>query len=65
MSARVRKFIGLVAILAFLTFYVVAVISLGAFIPEHWGAQLAFYGVAGLAWGFPLFPLITWMNSGR
>lgn len=34
-------------------------------LPGHWAAQLAFYVVAGLGWGLPVFPLIAWMNRGR
>jgi hypothetical protein len=62
MSPRLRKFIGLFAILGFLTAYVIAVSLIGDFLPDHWAARLAFYGVAGVVWGFPLFPLIRWMN---
>jgi len=64
MPARLRKLIGLFGILAFLTLYVAAVVSLGDLVPKHWAAQLAFYGPAGVLWGVPLFPLIRWMNQG-
>ena len=62
MSPRLRKFIGMIAILAFLAVYITVVASLGDEIPKHWLAQLAYYGVAGTLWGVPLFPLIRWMN---
>ncbi|WP_309646101.1 DUF2842 domain-containing protein [Phenylobacterium sp.] len=65
MSARVRKFIGGVGIVGFLAFYAAAVVMVGERLPSHWAAQLAFYAVAGLAWGVPILPLITWMNRGR
>ena len=65
MSARVRKFIGGIGIVAFLGAYAWAVVSIGERLPEHWAAQLAFYGVAGLAWGVPILPLISWMYRGR
>ena len=32
---------------------------------EHWAVQLAFYLVAGLGWGVPILPLLSWMNRGR
>jgi hypothetical protein len=64
MSARVRKLIGLFAILAFLTAYIVAAVAIGERVPNHWAAQLAFYGVAGCAWGLPLKPLFAWINRG-
>jgi len=65
MPARLRKLIGLVAILGFLGLYVAAVIALGEHVPRHWAAELAYYGLAGVVWGVPLFPLISWMNRGR
>lgn len=65
MSARVRKLIGLFGILAFLTAYVAVVATVGDHIPKAWPAQLAFYLVAGLGWGVPILPLISWMNRGR
>jgi len=65
MSARVRKLIGLVGILAFLAAYVAGVAKLADLMPKHWAAQLAFYGLAGIGWGVPILPLISWMNRGR
>ena len=65
MSARVRKFIGLFGILAFLGAYVWLVATVGEHVPAHWAAQLAYYGLAGVLWGVPILPLISWMNRGR
>jgi uncharacterized membrane protein len=65
MNARLRKLIGMIAILAFLTAYVVVVATLGDRLPKLWFVQVAYYGVAGIVWGLPLFPLISWMNRGR
>lgn len=65
MSARVRKLIGMVGILVFLGAYVAAVSTLGDHLPKHWAAQVLYYGLAGVLWGVPLFPLISWMNRGR
>jgi hypothetical protein len=62
MSPRLRKFIGMLAIFAFLGLYVVLVSTVGDWIPDHWAARLVYYGVAGTLWGVPLFPLIRWMN---
>ena len=59
---RVRKLIGVFAILGFLTLYVVVVSSLGDHIPDHWLARLAYFGLAGIAWGIPIVPLISWMS---
>ena len=62
MSSRVRKLIGMLAILAFLTFYVMLASKIGDYVPAHWAAQLAYYAFAGTLWGLPLFPLIRWME---
>ena len=62
MPVRLKKLIGLFGILGFLSVYVAGVIMLGEHLPDHWLARLAFYGIAGIVWGFPLFPLISWMN---
>lgn len=62
MSPRVRKFIGMLGILGFLAFYVVAISTIGDHVPDHWAAKLVYYALAGTFWGVPLFPLIRWMN---
>jgi hypothetical protein len=41
------------------------VATLAERIPPAWQVQLAFFCVAGVAWGAPLVPLIWWMNRGR
>ena len=64
MPARLRKLIGLFAILAFLVAYVVAATLVGERVPQHWAAQLAFYAVVGACWWIPLRPLFRWMNRG-
>ena len=65
MNARLRKAIGGAAMLAFLAGYIWAMSTLGQKVPQLWWAKLAFYLVAGTAWGVPLIPLIAWMNRGR
>lgn len=65
MNPRLRKLIGLVGILAFLLFYVGLVARLAAFVPDHGPLQFVFYALAGVCWGIPILPLISWMNRGR
>ena len=55
--------IASIGVVAFLIFYVWAVISLGEFVPDAWWAQVLYFAVAGLAWGVPILPLISW--AGR
>jgi hypothetical protein len=65
MSVRTRKLIGSMAIVGFLGLYIAVVATLAERLPANWVVQLAFFLVAGVAWGGPLIPLITWMNRGR
>ncbi len=62
MSPSLRKFIGMIAILAFLAGYTTLVVIVGDHVPAHWAAQAAYYGFFGICWGLPLLPLIRWMN---
>lgn len=62
MNVRTRKLIGLAGILAFLACYIGVVSKLSDHLPESSIAHLAFYLVAGLGWGVPILPLISWMN---
>jgi hypothetical protein len=65
MNPRVRKLIGLAGILAFLVLYVGLIAKLAARVPDHGPWQLAFFGLAGVCWGVPILPLISWMNRER
>ena len=65
MNARTRKAVGSLAILVFIAFYMWAVSTLGDHVPKAWYFQLAYYVIAGTAWGTPIIPLIAWMNRGR
>ena len=63
MALRARRAIASVGILAFLTFYVWAVIAVGGHVPDHPLATLAYYGLAGTLWGVPLLPLMSWAEG--
>jgi hypothetical protein len=65
MTPRVRKLIGLFGILAFLLLYVGAVARVAQHVPDHGVWQFAFYALAGVCWGVPVLPLISWMNRER
>jgi len=62
MNPRLRKLTGLVCILIFLLLYMGGVARLASFVPEHGPLQFAFYGLAGICWGIPILPIISWMN---
>lgn len=64
MTARVRKIFGGIGLLAFLAAYIWAATAISDHLPDGmW--KMAFFAVAGLAWGVPVLPLISWMNRGR
>ena len=65
MSPRLRKFIGMIVMLAFLAVYAVVAMLVGLRVPDTWWAHLAFYAIAGTFWSLPLFPLIAWMQRDR
>ena len=66
MGPRTRRFVAAVGTLAFLALYVWAVIAVGDRLPDSMWIDLIFYGVAGIAWGVPLIPLLSWAEgNGR
>ena len=65
MTARVRKFIGGIGLLAFICAYVWAAATIAGHLPDNGAVRLVYYAVVGLLWGVPVLPLITWMNRGR
>ena len=64
MTTRVRKLIGTVALLVFLTVYVwiAAAIGSGRLAQAPALAQALYYLVAGLLWVLPAGLLIRWMQ---
>ncbi len=63
-----RKPAGVLAILAMLTAWAVAVAMLSAVVGGwHWIVQLAFYLIAGIAWLWvlPMRRMLLWMETGR
>ena len=65
MGRRIRRFVAAIGALAFLAFYVWAVIAIGERLPDSMWLDLIFYGVAGIAWGVPLIPLLNWAERGE
>jgi len=61
--ARLRKLIGGLGIMVFLAAYVWAVTSLYDYLPDNRAIHLVYFAVAGLAWGLPLLPLMSWMGK--
>jgi apolipoprotein N-acyltransferase len=61
--ARLRKLIGAIGIMVFLAAYVWLFTSLYDYLPDNRAIQLVYFAVAGLAWGLPLLPLMSWMGK--
>ncbi len=62
---RTRRFVAMLGVLVFLAVYVWAVVAVGERLPDHPLIALLFYGVAGIAWGVPIIPLLRWAEGGR
>jgi hypothetical protein len=59
----IRRVIACIAIFVFLILYVMGVLTIGDFIKENKGLSLAFYSLAGLLWGLPILPIISWSEA--
>lgn len=64
MPPRLRKLVGSIAVVAFLAAYIAVVATLADRLPDNRVAELLFFVVAGMAWGLPILPLFTWMQTG-
>ena len=65
MPKRIRKLIGAFAMVAFVIVYALVAMALAqarALQDANTLVQTVAYIVLGLAWIFPLMPLITWME---
>ncbi|OYU49427.1 MAG: hypothetical protein CFE31_07425 [Rhizobiales bacterium PAR1] len=60
-----KKFIGTIAMIAFVIFYVMVIVAIAPRIltDASKGVEMAFYVIAGLAWALPLMPIIRWMEK--
>ncbi len=64
MPVKLRKFLGMVAILVIMVVY--AFISMMVAVryvldTPHW-VQLLYFLIAGMAWALPVMPVIRWMQ---
>lgn len=61
-----RNGAGMALILLLIALWSMAVVSLAPYVAEMpFVVELAFFVAAGLAWIFPLRPLLIWMETGR
>ena len=65
MPLRLKKILGALLVVVFMLFWVWLAVSLSGFVPDNKFAEMVFYIVAGLGWGVPLFPLLSWMERTK
>ena len=65
MTMRTRKLIGTVAMVCFVSIYVLFAMAVTAvYLPgSHWVVQVIGYMIAGLLWVLPAGALISWMSK--
>lgn len=64
MNPRLRPAVAAVGVLVFLGFYVWAVLAIGEHVPDAPWIKVLYLGLAGVLWGVPILPLITWAERG-
>lgn len=64
MHPRLRRFVAMIGVLAFLTFWIWGAIAVRGLLPAGPLLDLLVYGVAGIGWGVPLYPLFKWAERG-
>lgn len=64
MPPRLRRFVAMIGVLAFLALWIWGAIAVRGLLPEGPLLDLLIYGVAGIFWGVPLYPLFKWAERG-
>ena len=64
LTARARKFWGGIGLVLFVIVWAVACAMIAEHLPNWRLLKLAFFVVAGMGWGLPILPLLSWMNRG-
>ncbi len=64
MPQRLRKLIGAIVLVAFVSLYAVLAVTIGDFKIKGtpWPVQAIYFAVAGFAWVLPAGLLIRWMQ---
>lgn len=65
MTIRTRKFVGAIALLAFVAVYALAAMMVAVVLQVNGSklAEIIYYPVAGLLWVLPAMWLVKWMQS--
>jgi len=64
MSARLRKFIGAIALFVLVIAWALVAMALAQIpaIRENAIASVIYYAIAGIGWVAPAIPIVSWMN---
>jgi Protein of unknown function (DUF2842) len=64
MPARLRKFIGAIALFALVIAWALVAMALAQIpaIREHAVASVIYYVIAGIGWVAPAIPIVSWMS---
>jgi len=64
MPQRLRKFIGMVALVALVIVYALVAVAIASarLADSAWYVHLAFFGLSGLVWVVPAMFIISWME---
>lgn len=65
MSRNARQLLGGLAVLVFLTFYIGVALMIADRLPDSRFVRFVFFVIAGVGWGVPLVPLLSWMENGK
>ncbi|MBN9318637.1 MAG: DUF2842 domain-containing protein [Caulobacterales bacterium] len=65
MSRNSRQLLGGLAVLVFLTLYIGIALKIADILPANRFVQFVFFVIAGVGWGVPLVPLLSWMENGK
>ncbi|MDQ3124598.1 MAG: DUF2842 domain-containing protein [Pseudomonadota bacterium] len=63
MGPRTRRFVAMIAVLAFVAFWIWGAIALRGLLPAGPLIDLAVFALAGVGWGVPLYPLFKWAEG--
>jgi Protein of unknown function (DUF2842) len=62
-NPSLRKPLGILLIMALIAVWTIGVLVLSDYVaPLHWSLQAIFYAIVGIAWIFPMKPLLRWME---
>ncbi|MDC7674769.1 DUF2842 domain-containing protein [Asticcacaulis machinosus] len=63
LTLPVRRLIACGGIIVFLCIYVAVVSNLAHYLPDNKLIELFYYGFAGILWGLPIIPIISWSEG--